>query len=76
LIPQKDPDKEGQQETEDPIPVEYIQDKAENDQYPDNEEDDVEHGGRPSPIGVVSITSRSFLLESRHDLTIHNRDRH
>jgi hypothetical protein len=31
LVPQKDPDKEGQQEAEDPIPVEYIQDKAEND---------------------------------------------
>lgn len=49
LVPQKNPDKEGQQETEDPIPVEQIQDETENNQDPNNEEDDVEHGGRPSP---------------------------
>ena len=48
LVPRQEPDKERQQQTEDPVPVEQIQYKTENDQDPDDEEDDVEHDGRPS----------------------------
>ena len=55
LVPRQDPNEERQQETEDPIPIEQIQDETENDQDPYNEEDDVKHGGRLQ-TGVASIT--------------------
>ena len=67
LVPRQEPDNERQQEAEDPVPVEQIQDKTENDQDPDDEEDDVKHGGRRSPTGIECRSPSGQILPNYRD---------